>query len=47
MKDNLHTYEYIPEMISNLTPAPEYPEKAMKGRAKTQKQYRDSQANLE
>jgi len=29
MKDNLGAYEYQPEMISALEPAPAFPEKAL------------------
>ena len=47
MKHDLTAYEFVPDMISNLTPGPEFPYKAMEKTENARKLKRDAKANLE
>jgi hypothetical protein len=47
MKDNLSAYEYKPEMMSNLEPGPEYPEKSLGQGYLKEKRMRDGHHTLE
>ena len=47
MKDNLGVYEYQPELISALEPAPAFAEKALGLTDEQKKRKRDSLHNLE
>lgn len=47
MKSDLTAYEFVPEMISSLSPAPRYPTPALGLSKAQQKSNRDARYNLE
>lgn len=47
MKSDLTAYEFVPEMISSLSPAPRYPTPALGLSKAQQKGNRDARYNLE